>query len=291
MQKSKYLVVNEHDKLWGLTVSTVGYDEISPGEDYPTKGHADGYYFDIKRGRVLNEFQLLYVPEGEGFFESYHHPLTRLRTGDMFMLFPGEWHNYYPNSEVGWKSYWIGFKGKNVDDRVRAGFFSVNQPIHHVGFSEQIVSLYEEALNAAMEEEAYSQQVLAGVVNHMVGKMYALERNIQLNMNRGHVEMINKARLRIRETLEKGVTIQQIAENMGVSYSNFRKLFKEYTGISPALYQQDLKLQRAKELLSTTGMSIKNIAYQLNFDSPDYFSSKFRNKTGVSPSNYRNLMK
>ena len=78
---------------------------------------------------------------------------------------------------------------------------------------------------------------------------------------------------------------------MGVSYSNFRKLFKEYTGISPALYQQDLKLQRAKELLSTTGMSIKNIAYQLNFDSPDYFSSKFRNKTGVSPSNYRNLMK
>ena len=100
--------------------------------------------------------------------------------------------------------------------------------------------------------------------------------------------MINKARLRIRETLEQGITIQDIAEEMGISYSNFRKLFKEHTGSSPALYQQDLKLQRAKELLSTSNSSIKEIAYRLNFDSPDYFSSKFRSKTGMKPSEFRN---
>jgi AraC-like DNA-binding protein len=100
--------------------------------------------------------------------------------------------------------------------------------------------------------------------------------------------MINKARLRIRETLEQGITIQDIAVEMGISYSNFRKLFKEHTGSSPALYQQDLKLQRAKELLSTSNSSIKEIAYRLNFDSPDYFSSKFRSKTGMKPSEFRN---
>ncbi len=72
-----------------------------------------------------------------------------------------------------------------------------------------------------------------------------------------------------------------------MSYSNFRKLFKEYTGISPASYQQSLKLQRAKELLTTTDMSIKEIAYRLSFDSPDYFSSKFRMKTGRKPSEFR----
>ena len=78
---------------------------------------------------------------------------------------------------------------------------------------------------------------------------------------------------------------------MGVSYSNFRKLFKEFTGISPSLYQQDLKLQRAKELLSTTNLSIKEIAYRLNFESPDYFSSKFKIKTNLKPSEYRSKMK
>jgi AraC-like DNA-binding protein len=118
--------------------------------------------------------------------------------------------------------------------------------------------------------------------------MYSLERNRQLNKNRSHVDLINKARLRIRQELESDLTIQQVADELGVSYSNFRKLFKEYTGISPALYQQDLRLQRAKELLSTTDMSIKEIAYQLNFESPDYFSSKFRAKVGRKPSEFRN---
>ena len=74
---------------------------------------------------------------------------------------------------------------------------------------------------------------------------------------------------------------------MSVSYSNFRKLFKEFTGVSPSLYQQELRLQRAKELLTTTDLSIKQIAYQLRFESPDYFSSKFRAKTGMKPSQYR----
>jgi AraC-like DNA-binding protein len=76
---------------------------------------------------------------------------------------------------------------------------------------------------------------------------------------------------------------------LGVSYSNFRKLFKEFTGISPALYQQDLRLQRAKELLATTTLSIKEIAYRLRFESPDYFSSKFKIKTGKKPSEFRNM--
>ena len=78
------------------------------------------------------------------------------------------------------------------------------------------------------------------------------------------------------------------SEELGVSYSNFRKLFKEHTGLSPAIYQQALKLQRAKEMLTTTDMSIKEIAYRLNFDSPDYFSAKFKAKTGRKPSDLRN---
>ena len=284
MQKSKYLLANERDALWGLTVSTVGYEEIARGESYPTKGHADGYYFQIDKGRTLNEYQLLYNPEGEGVFESAHCPKTILKPGDMFLLFPGEWHSYHPNPRMGWKSYWIGFKGKNMDDRVKAGFLSPEKPIYHVGYSAVIETLYKRAFEAAMEEAAYAQQMMAGLVNHLIGIMYSLERNIELNKNQQQVDMVGKARLRIRESLESDVTIQKIAEELGVSYSNFRKLFKEYTGLSPATYQQELRLLRAKELLSTTELSIKEIAYRLNFESPDYFSAKFKAKMGCKPS-------
>ncbi len=287
MQTSKYLLANERDALWGLTVSTVGYEEIQPGDPYPTKGHADGYYFDLEKGRILNEYQLLYNPEGEGWFQSTHCPRTRLKAGDMFLLFPGEWHSYHPDPRIGWKSHWIGFKGRNMDDRVRAGFLTPDKPIYHIGYSDVIESLYRKAYEAAVEEAAYSQQLMAGLVNHLIGKMYSLERNIELGQNLQQVTMIGKARLRIRESIESSVTIQQIAEELGVSYSNFRKLFKEYTGLSPATYQQELRLLRAKELLTTTDLSVKEIAYRLNFESPDYFSSKFKAKMGCKPSEIR----
>ena len=242
MQTSKYLVANMRDAQWGLTVSTVGHEEIQAGDPYPTQGHADGYYFDTRKGRELNEYQLLYQPEGEGVFRSAHK------------------------------------EGKNIDDRVRAGFLSPEKPIYHVGYSSDIIRLYEEAYKTAYEEAAYSQQTLAGIVNHLIGLMYSLERNIILNREQNYVDMVNRARLRIRNGLEEELTIQ-------------RKLFKEFTGISPALYQQDLRLQRAKELLSTTDISIKEIAYRLNFESPDYFSSKFKIKTGSRPSEFRHKMR
>ena len=287
MQKSKYLLANERDALWGLTVSTVGYEEIAPGDPYPTKGHADGYYFNVEKGRTLNEYQLLYNPEGEGLFSSAHCQEVRLKAGDMFLLFPGEWHTYHPLEHTGWKSYWIGFRGRNMDDRVRAGFLSPEKPVYHVGYSSTIEELYRSAYEQAVEEAAYSQQVMAGLVNHLIGKMYSLERNIELGKNQQQVDMINRARLRIRQALESDLTIQRVAEEMGVSYSNFRKLFKEFTGLSPATYQQELRLQRAKELLSTTDLTVKEIAYRLNFESPDYFSAKFKAKMGCKPSDVK----
>lgn len=285
----KYLIAGNRDLLWGLTVSTVGYEEITPGEDYPTQGHAEGYYFTVSKGRTLNEFQMLYQPEGQGWFQSEHVKQTKINAGDIFLLFPGEWHTYHPDIETGWKSYWIGFKGPNIEDRVKNGFLSPNKPIYHVGYNNSIINLYKEAYQVAQIEEIYVQQTLAGIVNHLIGLMYALEKNLILSNKQGtaHMDMINKARLRIRESLETNLQIKQIAEELGISYSNFRKQFKEYTGVAPAMYQQDLRLQRAKELLSTTDESIKEIAYRLEFESPDYFSSKFKIKIGMKPSEFR----
>lgn len=289
-QISKYMLASERDLLWGLTVTTIGYEEIGPHDSYPTRGHADGYYFELDKGRTLPEYQLLYIIDGEGVFHSRTVPEAHLKAGDFFLLFPGEWHSYHPTGPRGWTKYWIGFKGDNMDQRVRAGFLSPTKPIYHVGYSSVVEQLYKRAYEVAIAEEAYAQQILAGLVNHLIGLMYSLERNIELkNKNQSHVDMISKARLRIRESLESSLTIQQVAEDLGVSYSNFRKLFKEHTGLSPATYQQDLRLQRAKELLSTTDMSIKEIAYRLNFDSPDYFSAKFKIKTGRKPSDLRSM--
>ena len=282
----KYLVASEHDREWGLTVSTVGYEEIGPNDEYPTRGHADGYFFDVKKGRILDEYQLQYIVDGSGVFTSAHQHTTKLHSGDIFLLYPGEWHSYHPTSE-GWKCYWIGFKGHNIDDRVKAGFLSPLKPIYHVGFDSEMVHLLDYALKISDSEPVYFQQTLAGIVNCLIGLMYSLQRSESLKSNTDDQDVVSRARALIRSNLETGLTIQDIAAQLNISYSKFRRIFKNLTGFSPAYYQMDLKLQRAKDLLSTTSLSIKDIAYQLDFTSPDYFSTKFKNKTGKKPSEFR----
>ena len=78
-----------------------------------------------------------------------------------------------------------------------------------------------------------------------------------------------------------------IDESINMSYSNFRKSFKQYTGIAPHQYMLQLKLSKIKDLLSSTEMSIQDIAMKLNFESADYFSYFFRSKTGINPLSYR----
>lgn len=287
MKPIKYIIENERDLLWGLSINTVGYEMISKGEKYPTNQHLDSYYFSPDKGRILQEYQLVYISEGRGVFESQSIERTAIKAGTMFLLFPGEWHTYRPDIETGWKQYWIGFKGINIDLRVENSFLCKDTPIFQVGINEEIVRLYMQSIEVAEHENAYFQQMLAGITNHLLGLMYSLDRNHQLNKNKYVVEQINRARILMHEKIESSLSIQDIAEELGMGYSSFRKLFKEYTGLSPVSYFQDIKLQRAKDLLRSTQMSIKEIAYALNFDSPDYFSTQFKKKTGKRPRDFR----
>lgn len=287
MKPIKYIIENERDVLWGLTVTTVGFEKIEPGAPYPTDRHIDSHTFSPDRGRVLQEYQLVYITEGAGTFESLSVPRTVIGPGTIFLLFPDEWHTYRPDIEVGWTQYWIGFKGINMDERVRQKFFEKDSPIFTVGLNDEVVSLFMRAIEVADHENAYFQQMLAGIVNYMVGLIYILDRNNRLNQDVHVVQQINQARIIMHENIESCMTVQQVAAAVGMSYSSFRTNFKEYTGLSPASYFQNLKLQRAKDLLRMTTLSIKEIAYRLEFESPDYFSTLFRKKTGKRPSDFR----
>lgn len=96
---SKYLIDNDQDMRWGLTINTVGYQHIDPGEPYPPKEHPAGYSFLASKGRVLEEYQFVYITRGKGVFTSKSLGETEIKAGDMFLLFPGEWHSYHPDED------------------------------------------------------------------------------------------------------------------------------------------------------------------------------------------------
>lgn len=282
----KYIAQNIRDEQWGLTVCSVGYQHILPNEEYPPKNHENEYIFTPDKGRVIDEYQMLYIAEGRGTLTTASCREMQIKEGDIFLLFPGEWHTYSPDRETGWKEYWIGFKGINMDSRVAEGFFQKENPLYYIGYNETAVSLYREAIHVAQSQEKYFQQLLAGIVNHLLGVVFSTHENIRLRAS-SSPKLIDKARAFMQEKIESEIEMPEVAEYLNISYSSFRHIFKQYTGIAPSQYYINLKIQKAKEMLRSTSASIKEISWYLHFDTPEYFTKIFKKKTGMSPSQFR----
>ena len=286
MEPIKYIAKNNRDEQWGLTVCSVGYQKVNPDEDYPPHKHNQEYIFRPENGRILSEYQMLYIVEGEGVLHTRHGGRINIKEGDMFLLFPGEWHSYHPNPSTGWKEYWIGFRGINMDSRVSAGFFQKENPVYNIGYSEYVISLYSEAIRVAQSQEKYFQQLLAGIVNHLLGIVFSTHENRKL-MESSSPMLIDNARSYMQSMVENDMKMPEVAAYLNMSYSSFRHMFKQYTGMAPSQYYINLKIQKAKEMLRSTSATIKEISYHLHFDTPEYFTKIFRKKTGMSPSRFR----
>ena len=79
------------DEKWGLTVTTVGYQRIPAHSTYPSvTQHPQGYVFNPQKGRTLSEYQLVYISEGSGYFESASCKRQKIKAGTMLLIFPDE---------------------------------------------------------------------------------------------------------------------------------------------------------------------------------------------------------
>jgi len=87
---------------------------------------------------------------------------------------------------------------------------------------------------------------------------------------------------------DKGLpTVQSIAEALNVSPNYLSGLLKVLTGQSTQQHIHDKLIEKAKEKLSTTDLSVTEIAYELGFEHPQSFSKLFKTKTNLSPSEFR----
>lgn len=287
--RKRYLTINSTDHSWGLAINSVGRQNIAENEEYPPQEHPTRYLFDTRKGRILNEYQLLYITKGKGEFSSGPSGHCQIKEGCMFLLFPGERHTYRPDQATGWNEYWIGFNGVIMDEWVRNGFFSKENPVFYVGVNEEIISLYKKAIMIADAQEANYQQALAGIVCNLVSMAIYLSRNMDFNRSDISVQ-INTVKAAVYENIST-ITPERLAEIICMSYSKFRKIFKEYTGFAPSQYIQEVRVNMAKELLTNTSKSIKEIAYELGYENKDYFFTSFRKVSGMTPAGYRRMTK
>ena len=280
----KYLTIGPSDLLWGTAVNSVGFQEVGAGEPYPPGNHPSRYLFSEERGRVLQEYQLLYIVKGQGRFRSagLPHPVS-VPQGSFMLLFPGEWHSYRPLEDTGWKEYWIGFESVQMDAWLRDGFFSKTKPVWQTGLHSDIVELYEDAIKTASAQQAGFQQRLGGIVAHLLGLAWFYGKNTALSEV---ADQMNRAKILIGENY-RTIGPEEVAHRLCMGYSNFRRIFKEYTGLSPAKYIQQVRMGKVKEALTNSNRSVKEIAFGMGYENEDYFFTAFRRLTGMTPQEYR----
>ena len=283
---SRYLPPDPTARAWGTHVIDAGFTAIPPHTRYPPGKHPDGYMFTWKRGRVLNEYQLVYITLGGGIFESREMGQRTITAGHVFLLFPGKWHRYRPDRSTGWDEHWIGFNGSYAD-QIMSHFFPADQPVLRVGHDEELLHMFQSVAQLMQTAPPGYQQMMAG------NTVAALARARGLAMCKGapagdHANKIQQACLFLLEHAATNVDLKALAGRLGYSYSRFRTVFKDQTGMSPRQYQIEIRVNRARDLLTQSDEPIGEIADRLGFYSIYYFSRFFKQKTGMTPSAYRN---
>lgn len=282
----KYLIVNDKDKKFGIYVNTVGFQSIQPNSPYPLTDHPSGYFFNAKKGRILREYQFLYITKGKGVLSFDAETEIPISKGLLFLIFPGQWHTYHPVPESGWNEYYIGFEGPIIDNIVENSFISKENQILEVGFNEELVNLFTRAIEVAEVDKISSQQYLSGIVLHILGLVLSVSQNKIFEVG-DVIQKIEQAKIIMNENVFKNIDPEELAEKLNTSYSWFRKVFKDYTGYAPAKYFQELKIRKAKQLLVGTSHTVKEISYMLDYNSTEHFFSLFKKMTGYTPLEYR----
>lgn len=285
----KYLIAGENDRRLQAVVNAIGSQQIAPGSEYPLRVHPADYYFDPEQGRVLHEWQLLYITRGTGEFHSAHTPVTAIGQGSIVLLRPGELHAYRPAAATGWEEYYIGFEGEAFDRLLELLELDRGCQVWEIGLNNELTRLYKRAFEIAADQKIAPQPLLAGIVSHMIGLLHYAVRNRSLREDANRIEeAIEQAKILMEQRVSEEIDLHRLASELHMSYSWFRKSFKDYTGHAPAKYFQQLKLRRAARMLSETRLPIKEIAYSLGYKSTEHFFALFKKNTGFTPTAYRN---
>jgi len=281
----KYITAGDDDKDWGLYLNVSGKSKIAPNTLYPPSNHPSGYYFSWEKGRVLQEYQINYITEGSGILENESGKF-QIKPGTLIITKKNTWHRYRPHKKSGWVENYIGFSGELAEHFFQKSLTLKEQSLIYCGMREEFIDTFYKIFVLVQREEPGFQQIASGLIIKLFGYIIAYQKH--RNFSGKQIEkIIHNARYQMRNNLSHEVDLKVLAAQNNVGYSYFRKMFKQYTGISPRQYHLELKIIRAKELILSSEKTIKEIGFELGFLSQHYFSRFFKEKTGINPSDFR----
>jgi AraC family transcriptional regulator, arabinose operon regulatory protein len=244
-----------------------------------------------ERSTGANEYIIIYCLEGSGIIEVFGQRLE-LVANSYYILPPREAHYYTAVKDNPWSIFWLHFKGAQAAHfyqkfRDRSGL-----KIMHVPVNERRLALFSNIIDVL--EEGYSTDNIEYVnlsLTELLSSFIYAGFFSEVDAVKEKKSMIDATIGFMRDNLDKVLTVTDLAGQFNYSASHFLRLFKTRTGYTPIHYFNNLKVQKACQLLSFTDMSVKEISYELGFEDPLYFSRLFKKAMAMSPLKYRSEYK
>jgi len=249
------------------------YSFSSDSEIAQLASHLNYLIFYIKQGRLLLE------TDGKSY---------TAKKNQIVFIDCTKKHEYCAHDHV--EFLWFHFDGGNSQQFFEQILLSKNNK--HV-FTAQPNSDIEHALGKLIKacnsdyglpEVEYSQMIYKILCNLMFTTQFMNNDNIEtLNYSSTIIKAIHY----IDTHLSADITVNTIASSVNLSQSHFSRLFKNQTGYAPHEYIILKRIDKAKFLLSSTLSSVKNIAYEVGYNSEVNFINSFISKVGISPTMFR----
>ena len=190
---------------------------------------------------------------------------------------------YCYTASDGSEFYWLLFNGLNSRDFYQRILHSHNG--HHVFTPQTFVEIagqMDTLMSSCAEEERMSEAACSQLLHRVLCLLLVDASQSHTSQNR-----IAQAIRYINQHLFEQISVQTVADAVHLSPSHFSRQFKGYTGYSPYEYIVLRRIDRAKHMLVSTQMSIKEIAYHIGYNSEENFIHSFQKNVGISPGLFR----
>lgn len=195
-------------------------------------------------------------------------------------------YQYGPGSTGFWGHHWVTLKGEAVASHIvpllenlaPEGVVPVSNTREVLGYIQVLIDFVQSPSLDPAESIHQLHHLLAAVYEGKPGRPDPHPR-------------IRAVQALLDQSPWKDWDFQKLSRQHGMSYSQFRRRFREHSGQAPSSYVTGLRLRQAAELLAGSSRSAQEIGEQVGYPDPSHFSKAFKKRYGVSPRSYRDNLK
>ncbi|MEM9157631.1 MAG: AraC family transcriptional regulator [Verrucomicrobiota bacterium] len=238
-----------------------------------------------KEGAAQPEYSISYILKGEGSFRDSEGKTYRFKPGSVVQRYPEREYGIHREEAFDHVEFFMIIPDSLFESFASTGIIRMEPSVFDagidLGFVKRLLSFVGMFRNSSDGE---TRSVLMDTIPLIID---SFRREALLDRDTGETSLIDRACEMLSGNLGEKLKLEEVAQELGLSYESFRKKFREYKDISPAQFRIQKRLEYAMELLIEDRMQIKEIAFELGYANTAAFAKIFQKGTGQAPAVFR----